>query len=410
MKFIITLLTSLSIGISVLANTNSVQINSTEAMTPISGITTGYNKSIERKKDGYVDVSIVMPALTKKSILFFDLNNIISPKSETIKVLGQRLPLPSNLSIPKQKESYLLTFKLNKPKYTVFVSKKGRQSISAIHGKFKVRKVVDQILEGKPIVNLLNDTSFIGGDQITVDTNKKTDSQNLHIKNFQYNGKAKINAPIYDSRNLSLFSLPLAYINNSYHPTDLKYVQSGKFKYVTTNKKSPMYALNILTDQIEKFTNPKHLGGPQSQESFLYQSKFSRVSLSILPLKEQLTPTFLDFVDPPYLSSDASKLHFSPPAEQAGTTPLATIVELIEAKNFENGKLSSENKKTLWKKVLPGWKSNTSLPNIELIQKAGATFRYEVSFVATNSSAIATPQTVDLNKFSLLTKNYLVIE
>lgn len=386
-----------------------------EKMIQISGNSIGYDKTIQRRMDGHIDFALIMPSFTKESLLFFDLNNVLSPKSDVINILKQDFPIPSNLSLPKQKESYILSIKLNKPLFRTFVATNGVHPVTAIHGKFKVKAVVDKLRDGKPIFDLLNDFKFLGGDHLQVNTKKNPNAQDASITNIQFKGKATVTAPSYDQEDLTLLSLPLALIDGTYLPTDIKYLGSGESMQVVTHKKNPMFSLNIITDQIEKFEDPDFKGGVDEEgeplpQTYLHQAKFNRITMSFMPLDGKLTPKFLNFIDSPQLTQNGTRLSLQPPATLSGTTPLATVVELIEGQKFKNGKLISEFKKSLWKKVIPGWQSRISLPDIKLNRRKGVTFRYEVSFVATDDSAVNNSnQKVDLNKFSLLTKNYLVI-
>ena len=418
MKLLISLL-FLSLGLNIaLAGDNEnlpTTVPGVEKMIQISGISTGYDKSIKNRKDGYIDFAIIMPSFTKKSLLFFDLNNILSPKSDIVSVINKKFPVPSNLSLPKQKESYFVSIKLNKPQFRTFIPSKGIHSVNAIHGKFKVRTVVNKVLDNRPIFDLLNDFKFLGGDQIRVNTNKKSNAQNVNIKRIPFEGKATITAPNYDKRDLTLLSLPLALIKGTYQPTDLKYVKSGRALQLVTHNKYPMFSLNIITDQVQKFEdsnfkNGFDVDGQPLVQTYLHRAEFNRITMSFMPLDKKLTPQFLDFIDAPQLTRNGAKLNFSPPATLPGHSPLATVVELVEGQKFVNGKIVSEFKKSLWKKVVQGWKSSISIPDINLKNRDGVTFRFEVSFVTSDDSTINnSTQKVNLNNFSLLTRNYLVI-
>ncbi len=58
-------------------------------------------------KDKQIDFGLVMSALTRADLLNFDLNSVISPINDIMKVASYTIPVPSNVSLPKQKESYI---------------------------------------------------------------------------------------------------------------------------------------------------------------------------------------------------------------------------------------------------------------------------------------------------------------
>ena len=68
----------------------------------VKGLANGFGDLT--KKDGFIDFSLTIPTFTRQSLLHFDLSSVISPEVDTISVIGQKVELPSNLSLPKQKE------------------------------------------------------------------------------------------------------------------------------------------------------------------------------------------------------------------------------------------------------------------------------------------------------------------
>lgn len=81
---------------------------------------------IIKNGDGLVDFALVMVPLKKSDFISVNINKIVSPENDTISVIGQSVSIPSNISLPQQKESYLLPVTLNKPIYRTYFPEEGK--------------------------------------------------------------------------------------------------------------------------------------------------------------------------------------------------------------------------------------------------------------------------------------------
>ena len=113
--------------------------------------------------DKLIDFGLVMPALSKADILNFDLDQVISPYTDILTVAGQDAPLPSNVSLPKQKEKYFFNLTVEKPIYRIMAPTLGPKRFYAARGRFPFKPVVDELRAGKPFYELLNYFTLFGG-------------------------------------------------------------------------------------------------------------------------------------------------------------------------------------------------------------------------------------------------------
>ena len=74
-------------------------------LTPINGEVRGYGPI--QNGDQKVDLSVVLPTLSRRDLLAFNISSLISLKMDHLKLpIGKPVPIPSNISIPPQRESY----------------------------------------------------------------------------------------------------------------------------------------------------------------------------------------------------------------------------------------------------------------------------------------------------------------
>ncbi|HMN67970.1 MAG TPA: hypothetical protein PKC28_05470, partial [Bdellovibrionales bacterium] len=144
----------------------------------VAGETTDFGRL---RTDGKVDFGLVIPALNREQMLGFDLSTVISPKTDTITIIGNDVELPSNLTLPEQTESYIFPITFNKPGYRVYVRNPGPYTVSATHGQFPLQRVVNDIRDGKSMFELINHFKFLGAGQQPVDVQGDVPGQNVPV-------------------------------------------------------------------------------------------------------------------------------------------------------------------------------------------------------------------------------------
>lgn len=130
---------------------------SREGSSELNGFTEGYDIT---NRDDKVNFGIVMPVVEKSDILDFKIASVISPEVDIIRAAGQSIPIPSNVSIPRQSERYLFfNITLDKPEFSLFNTQTYKQ-LGVLEGIFPFKKVVDAFRAGRPLFSLVNDFDF----------------------------------------------------------------------------------------------------------------------------------------------------------------------------------------------------------------------------------------------------------
>lgn len=127
--------------------------------TPIlQGSVDGYDT---RNFDDKLDFGLVIPTLTKEQVLNFSLSSVLSTKTDTVRASGQSIKVPSNVSLPKQKERYFITIKINKPTFRLPIHlNELPETVAILAGSMPFRDTVRTLRGGDPLFSVLNTFTF----------------------------------------------------------------------------------------------------------------------------------------------------------------------------------------------------------------------------------------------------------
>ena len=223
----------------------TTQINNNGDLLEVKGNTHGYGSL---RKDGKIDFSLVFPALRRDQLMSFDISNVISPEMDVIKVITQKLYVPSNISLPKQTENYILPITINKDIYRMYLKETGSYRMTAIHGQFPLKRVISDINNGKSYFEVINYFRFFGGGQINVDLQGNLTGQNIPINQMTFNSTVTVPGPAVPE---GLYAVGMAMVdqNGLLFPTDLKQLTAGKVESLKTLSNSgDNYVLTLLTE------------------------------------------------------------------------------------------------------------------------------------------------------------------
>ncbi|MCB0386039.1 MAG: hypothetical protein KDD43_11650, partial [Bdellovibrionales bacterium] len=181
---------------NVAPTTTTLQVSMAEGQEnlEVKGNTTEFGNL---PRDGMIDFGLVIPGFTQKKLLHFDISAVISPSVDTIRVAGQKLEIPSNLTLPSQTESYIIPIKLNKPRYRTYVRQEGQYKFFAMHGKFPFKKVIDDVRGGKSVFEVVNHFEFVGGGMTEVGVNKSGGRADMAVNLMGFNSSIPVKAPQY---------------------------------------------------------------------------------------------------------------------------------------------------------------------------------------------------------------------
>lgn len=392
---------------NVAPTTTTLQVSMAEGQEnlEVKGNTTEFGNL---PRDGMVDFGLVIPGFTQKKLLHFDISAVISPSVDTIRVAGQKLEIPSNLTLPSQTESYIIPIKLNKPRYRTYVRQEGQYKFFAMHGKFPFKKVIDDVRGGKSVFEVVNHFEFVGGGMTEVGVNKSGGRADMAVNLMGFNSSIPVKAPQY-AADKSLLSLALAEVDGMLVPTDLKrLLPNQSLNLKTTTAAHSAHILHILT-------NSQNLAGvaprmavmssdlmsPMDAEaeiaagdegirilasgSLAPGAVFNQLSFVLQGAQNSAAPVFLDMVAPPQIEPNLVKMQA--PQLPAGIVPVATYLVLSEVEELASGKVKSERRTRLWEVFTPTWVDAVRLPSFTLNRLPNRKYRWEVMYLGRSADA-----------------------
>jgi len=125
----------------------------------ISGAVDGFSV---RNGDDKIDFGLVIPTLTKAQVMDFNLSYVLSSETSVIRAAGQRINVPSNLSLPKQNERYLFfNVRIDKPEFKLpITTAEAPTEVVALQGSFPFGSTVDVLRAGRPLFSVINSFTF----------------------------------------------------------------------------------------------------------------------------------------------------------------------------------------------------------------------------------------------------------
>lgn len=320
--------------------------------------------------DKLIDFGLVMPALTRADILNFDLDQVISPYTDILSVAGQSSPLPSNVSLPTQKESYIFNLTISKPVYRLMVPTLGPKTFYAARGRFQFKKVVDKLRDRAPFYELLNDFSILGGGlrEAQIVTGQTT----LDIPGNELEFSSTVQ--VQSANSLSdevLLMLAASDVAGTLIPTDVKKMAPNQNVSLTSMAGKPAYVVSVIKKQSE----------------FMARTSGSdRLSASLSPYKAGEKQTLLPLVENPSIQTAGAYVIQLPAAPATagvnGIAVSATISDLYESQNGDAKILSANHR---WEVLGLGWGTQIQLPAWPLANMT-PTKKIEINFIGSTSS------------------------
>ena len=300
----------------------------TPGMTPVDG-------------SGICDFSVVIPALKRADILRFDINKFISPQVDTISIMGQSIHIPSNVTLPKQQQSYIFPITIEKPAYRIYFGAKGTQKVFTIHGQFPFNDVVDKMQNGSQFYDVINEFTMINGNLVDASINQDSQSLVIPVTGMAFSSTVTVKAPALGDDE-ALLAAAVGEQGDFYFPTDVKNVPSqGTIALKSLSKKAG-------SRQWLAVLKKKDPNAPMNGVSAALQD-FDGKAANLLPL----------FANPSVESKHSVKWEL--PQAPASIEKFATYATLsnLEAPATETG-LPQES--LVWEVFAPNWIGEIQLP------------------------------------------------
>lgn len=319
--------------------------------------------------DKLIDFSLVMPAVSKEDLLNFDIGQVISPYSDTLSAAGQSNDIPSNISLPRQNESYFINVTLDKPVYRLKSPTLGPKKLVTTRGRFVFKTVVNELRNGKPFHELINYFSILGGSiRETAIAGPQT---NLDIpgNEIEFRNALNVSSPSIKSDEL-LLVLATNKIDNSMIPTDVKRAANGQATKLQTMGAESAHIVRVVK---------------KTSEFMSQEPGTDRMSASLLPFSAnggQLLPLI---ANPTITSTDNYTINLPTPPTTSGINPIATTASISDLVEVQDGnkRITIPNRK--WEVFGLGWNQQIKLPKWPLNNLNGRK-RVEVNYVGSTSN------------------------
>lgn len=320
--------------------------------------------------DKLIDFALVMPAVTKADLLTFDMGQVISPYTDTMSAAGQTSEVPSNISIPRQRESYFISVTLNKPAYRLKVPNLGQKKFVTARGRFVFKDVVKELRDGTPFHELINHFTIHAGSIRDVTVIDQITQIDLPGNELQFTNTVPVRTANANSDEVQIVLAASDY-SGSMIPTDVKRATHGQPLNMQTLPGRQAYIVNVIKKQSEMMSN-----APGAD----------RMSASLTPYSAGHNPSLLPLIANPSISAGANYVINLPAAPAVGginpTATAAAISDLVEVK---------EGNKTItlavkrWEVLGSGWNQQITLPQWAL-GETNRRKRVEVKYIGSNSS------------------------
>ena len=324
----------------------------------LKGETTGFSV---KDRDGLVDFGLVIPAITKQTFFNFDVSSFISKETDTITVVGRKIELPKNLSLPKQRESYYVGFELNKPQFQLDFNSAGERMIYVARGQFPINEVIGDIRNGKEFYELTNYFS-IKGAAVRIMNVQNDVVQNLPVNELNYSGNLQVSGPTF-SRDELVLSVPLAFWKGWYYPTDVKMLEAGKARNLTVAGGGTPYLLSVLKRKDE-------MGGTGGN--------IDRLSANFIPFTAGVAPSFLPLVDQPTVISPYH-LQMKAVTKPAAINEGSQYSVLSKVSQVTIGGKAIDVLENVWEVYAPNWQTDMSIPEWPGENALSGRLRWEVT-------------------------------
>ena len=308
----------------------------------LNGITTGFGTLV---KDGFVDVGIVIPALTRADLANFQASTLLSPENDVIKAAGQTAYLPSNITLPEQSESMIITVKLNKPTYRMYFDRRANYKMVSAHVKFPFKKVIQESQSGNAGIELVNYFTFLeaGITNTVVATDKQT--VNLPVNQLKFDSSVTALAPVV-TKTQSVLAVALVKDGTQLYPTDIKNLASKESRKLSFPMNSSGHLLGVLSEAPKKRT-----GAATDFMSVNLKDASNVDAFDFLPLVA--APKFIK-----------GALILRPPTVPSTLNGVATTATLSTVEVKTVGKNSYEVKTPEWDVYAPTWATEIVLPTL----------------------------------------------
>lgn len=240
-------------------------------------------------KDGdkIMDFSLVIPTIGKGDLMSFDLDSIVSPFDDTIDIIfGKTAQLPSNVSLPTQKEKYnfLISLTLSKPEHRVYANHYGAKTFYAFSGKFPFKEVMDQLNEDKKFYEVMNSFTFTNGSIREINVSSPSSSLSIPSGEIKFEGPAANVKGATIASDEVVMLIPMSDLSGGrFVPTDVKRLESNQTATLKTVAGKSTHIVSLLKKAADFDQATQDPANRSSASMVAYKTGMQSSLLPLLP-------------------------------------------------------------------------------------------------------------------------------
>jgi hypothetical protein len=329
-------------------------------------------------KDKLVDFAVVLTHFTQNDFVHIKQEQFISPYADEITLLGKSAPVFSNVSLPEQKENYVIPMTLTKPTYTKFVTSTGDKKLISLSGQFPFKQVADELKGGKSFFDVINYFEITSLGNLNLKLNKNTTNANFSGVTLQLDEQTTLRAPAIGSDEQALI-LPMNAVSNYFLPSGIKKLNSSEKAQFNTLDHT---AVSILA--MVKRTADFSLRNEQNRLSALFAKPTDVTASLYLPLLDNPSTQSL------YPVSVTTTILNAPHGLYASGT-MAVLSQVSETL-YKEQTVKLENPQ--WEVFSLNWEHNIQLPKwpLDITLPKAVVKKFETTYFAQGQ----TPQNQDI--------------
>lgn len=323
--------------------------------------------------DKLIDFAMAMPVLSRADLINFDFNQVISPFNDKLSAAGQESNIPSNISLPKQKESYIISVTLDKPVYRLKVPTIGQRKFVATRGRFVFKTVAGELRNGKKFHELINHFSILGAGLKDAMLTGPVTNLDIPGNELNFSSVIQVNPTSSQADEIALV-LATSDMSGMMVPTDIKRVTNGKPTALQALPNQPSYIVNMIKKQSE----------------FMSQAPGAdRMTASVLPYSAASQYKLLPLIGNPSITNRENYIINLPAvARVEGINPVATTAMISDLTEVREGDTVVMTPIRKWEVTGFGWDAQISLPKWPL-DSSTTRKRVEVNYIGSSTSDAA---------------------
>lgn len=334
----------------------------------LKGKTTGFTGVVDG--DGIGDAGLVYTAIPRSQASALQFTQLVSTTTDELAVLDRKLDMPSNLTFPKQHESYIIfDIDLDKPQYRIQLPFSSTWQVVATHITFPFATTVDALKDGKQITDVAeNFTITEASISSTAVSGSNSRDADLNVARLTFEKSVPFTAPMFDSK-YKMLALSMAENDGLYYMADLKPMTAGQALTLNAPAGGGLGTKGVIVSVLK----------PNDNSAINYGAASEQISSVTIAANQSQSFDFLEICKAPNVAG--SQVSMTPPEAPVSVEPSLTYAVLDRVERIEKGQLILEKKTPQWELYAKGWAQKFDLPQLPTELKA-KNQRWEVMFGA----------------------------